>query len=408
MVTRCNDNRVEGLDTKEGICTVQKYECNDFVDFGDFNCTAFISKNSDDIKLFELKDNTNGISVGNRVIFNRIIYDIQEKEDNVLKVIKNDFESSLLKFQDMGVSIERGIRVPVGKTLSPENDYYVDQWVAKWTRNIAKNYELILNGKSIQDLKDTCKDVPIVIVGAGPSLDKNIDELKGINAVIIATDRAYKPLLARGIEPDLVVSVDCHDDLILEYLNKVDSTNHTLILNSSADYQIARNWKGEILYFNMNHNGMQFCDRVLPYMFPNFMAVANAGCVVNTGVIIAGWLGCDTLILAGCDFSYPDKKMSCDTYDLVDNKFVKIEVDEEERFNKRSCKVLKNDIYTYPPFIDYAKTMEVLSKQQKINIINATEGGILDKFTLMTLKEAKEKYCNKDVSSYKMKLKKEK
>jgi hypothetical protein len=212
-------------------------------------------------------------------------------------------------------------------------------------------------------------------------------------------------LLARGIEPDLVVSVDCHDDLILSYLDKVDSSKYVLILNSASDYQIARNWKGQILYFNMGHAGIQFCDRVLPFLFPNFMAVANVGCVVNTALIMANWIGCKSLILTGCDFSYPNEKMSCDTYDWSEGMFKKIEVDEKTKFANRSGKVKKNGIFTYPPFIDYEKTMKVLETTQKLEIVNATEGGIIDSFPSMSLKEAKEKFCKDDIKEFRDKLK---
>ena len=50
----------------------------------------------------------------------------------------------------------------------------------------------------------------IILVSAGPSLNKNIMELKKAKnkAFIVATDTAVKPLLKAGIEPDLMVMVD--------------------------------------------------------------------------------------------------------------------------------------------------------------------------------------------------------
>jgi len=398
----------EDLDSRYEVCSLQLFQDGEHRDFGDFMCNVFIEKNTNIVKWIQINHLTTTVSPNDRVVLERSIFVVEEVVDgNALKVCFDSLESSLLKFQDMGVSIEKGIKVPVNQVLSTEDVHFVDQWCGVWTRNICENYQLLKKGKSIKDLKDVCKDKPAVIVGAGPSLDKNIDELKDINALIIATDRAYKPLLARGIEPDLVVSVDCHDDLILGYLDKVDSSKHTLVLNAAADYQIAKIWKGRILYFNMGHAGMQFCDRVLPYLFSHFMAIANVGCVVNTALIVAHWIGCKDLILAGCDFSYPGQKMSCDKYDWVDGAFQKIEVDELARFVKRSGKIQKNGIYTYPPFMDYEKTMKVLAETQDYNIINATEGGIIDKFPIMTLKEAKQKYCQFGVEVARLNLKQE-
>ncbi len=53
-------------------------------------------------------------------------------------------------------------------------------------------------------------DVPVIVVSAGPSLNKNIEDLKKAvgKACIIATDTAMKPLLNAGIVPDLFVIVD--------------------------------------------------------------------------------------------------------------------------------------------------------------------------------------------------------
>lgn len=396
----------EETDIRHGICQVQNSQNGEYIDLGDFICTIFLEKNSENILWLKVKTDLT-ISVNDRIILDRTILNVEEIIEDVLRVKKDEIESGLLKFQDMGITIEKGIKVPVNVSLTPEDMHFVDQWIAIWTRNICENYYLLKHAESIKFLKDICKDTAAVIVGAGPSLDKNINELKNINALIIAADRAYKPLLAKGIEPDLVVSVDCHDDLILNYINNVNSKKHILVLNSAADYKIARQWAGKIYYFNMGHAGIQFCDRVLPFLFPNFMAVANVGCVINTALIIANWIGCKSLILAGCDFSYPNKKMTCDTYDFIDDKFIKIETDEKVRFAKRSGKIQKNGIYTYPPFIDYERTMKVLAEGQKLEIVNATEGGIIDSFPTMILKEAKEKYCQNDVSVFKSKLKME-
>lgn len=406
MVTGRNNDwqlNTADLNSRKAICTLQNLENGKYSDSGDYPCNIFSEKNTDNVTWVELFEDLKC----DRLIVNRNLFTIENRMNNILKVQKDDLESSLLKFQDMGVTIEQGIRMPVRSSLRPEDIYFVNQWIGIWTRNICENYQHLKKAKSIKKLKQICKDIPAVIVGAGPSLDKNIDELKDIQAIIIATDRAYKPLLNKGIKPDFVVSVDCHDDLVLSYLDKVDSSQHTLILNTASDYNISRKWKGDILYFNMGHKGMQFCDKILPFILPDMMVVINVGCVINTSIIIADWIGCKNIILAGCDFSYPQEKMVCDTYDWIDGKFQKIEVDNKKIFEKRTGKIKKNGIYTYPPFLDYEDTMLKLAKAQNLNIINSTEGGIIDSFPMITLKESKEKYCINDIETFRRRLKQE-
>ncbi|QIB27504.1 motility associated factor glycosyltransferase family protein [Caloranaerobacter azorensis] len=76
--------------------------------------------------------------------------------------------------------------------------------------NLFKNLKEIVRGNDIKLLKDKFKSVPAIIVSAGPSLDKNIRQLKEAQnrAVIIAGGRTLKPLLDNGIKPDIVVSLD--------------------------------------------------------------------------------------------------------------------------------------------------------------------------------------------------------
>jgi hypothetical protein len=69
---------------------------------------------------------------------------------------------------------------------------------------------LLDNYTTFQLLNILPKGVPAIIVAAGPSLNKNIGELKKAvgRACIIAVDTALKPLLNNGVIPDFLVTVD--------------------------------------------------------------------------------------------------------------------------------------------------------------------------------------------------------
>src|SRR4029077_4950210 len=53
-------------------------------------------------------------------------------------------------------------------------------------------------------------NMPLVIVSAGPSLDRNVRDLKGMEdrCFILAVDTALRPLLAAGIVPHAVIIAD--------------------------------------------------------------------------------------------------------------------------------------------------------------------------------------------------------
>ena len=59
--------------------------------------------------------------------------------------------------------------------------------------------------------------MPAVLVSAGPSLDKNINQLKEIreNVFIMAVDTALNSILTHDIIPDMAITVDSHKPLVL-------------------------------------------------------------------------------------------------------------------------------------------------------------------------------------------------
>lgn len=80
----------------------------------------------------------------------------------------------------------------------------------KWTNNNFENLHSILDSRPIMNLYDKFTDIPVIIVAAGPSLDKNINLLPKVKgkAVIIAVGTSFKSVRKQGIEPDFVFSID--------------------------------------------------------------------------------------------------------------------------------------------------------------------------------------------------------
>lgn len=79
-----------------------------------------------------------------------------------------------------------------------------------WTNNAFENLDSVLESRPIVNLYNKFTDIPVIIVAAGPSLDKNIHLLpkaKG-KAVIIAVGTSFKSVCQQGIEPDFVFSID--------------------------------------------------------------------------------------------------------------------------------------------------------------------------------------------------------
>lgn len=76
--------------------------------------------------------------------------------------------------------------------------------------NIVRNLPAILRSLKLDAFADRFKRTPAVVIGAGPSLDKNIDAMREAapGVLLIASDTALRPLLQHGIQPHFVVSCD--------------------------------------------------------------------------------------------------------------------------------------------------------------------------------------------------------
>ena len=79
-----------------------------------------------------------------------------------------------------------------------------------WNKNIILNLKEIMNGGAFECLLRTSPPDSILIAGAGPSLEKNLDVLRKYKEriVIFAVDTSYIPLIRADIVPDIVFSSD--------------------------------------------------------------------------------------------------------------------------------------------------------------------------------------------------------
>lgn len=322
------------------------------------------------------------IQPGDRIVSRLGIHDVtavqvHEGQDETVAVTeRNGFESSFRAMEGMGKA-EWGEVEPLSKDTEAER--WMDSWVGSFIVNIVGHYDEIKNGRHIGELDHLFdRDVPVACVGAGPSLDKNVEALRDFPGVIIAADKAYKMLVARGIVPDLIMSVDCHYDLVADMMDYPWSAGHKLVLNSCADPKISRVFKGTIFWYAMAHPGTQFTDKILPALFPGMGRLRNAGCVGNSSVLLAGLMGLSPMVLVGQDFGYTGGRMFAQRYRFEKDGTPALILDDHERLLKeRTGQIVIDGVKTYLPFRSYRDTCLDLREKMGLDIINCTEGGIL-------------------------------
>ncbi len=143
------------------------------------------------------------------------------------------------------------------------------------------------------------------VVGAGPSLDDSIQELREIDraqALIIAVDAALKPLLSQGIVPHVVVTIDGNAKLVSKMFD-VDLAllkNSLLVYFPIVDHDVIKRWPGERCAV-VSHS--ELFDAVRDKY--SLREIFASGTVFHPAVDLAVKVGCEKVYFVGADMSYP-------------------------------------------------------------------------------------------------------
>ena len=262
-------------------------------------------------------------------------------------------------------------------------------------KNLLDNIKYLCNGyKTTQLVNVIPQDIPGIVVAAGPSLNKNIQELKKAKgrAFIIAVDTAIKPLLAKGIIPDMFAIVDGKKPLDL--IHKDEAKNIPLVTDINANSEILNYHTGMKFFYNQ---GYAIVERILLKADQQFGGVDTGGSVATNAFSLLYKMGLMRIILVGQDLAFTNNKSHADgtfkkKMEEEDTKgFIMVEGNVEKEVPTTAT--LKFYLDWYDKYITGIKENE-----ENFRVINATEGGAKIKNTeIMTLHEAIEQECTKEV-----------
>lgn len=311
-----------------------------------------------------------------------VLDNIPKEATNKIKTIKyNDYDKF---FNNEYAEFLKVVRDTILILVVDKNT--ICHYAENWTKNLACNIKEIINSYNIADFKDIVKGKPVVVVSAGPSLDKNVEQLKRIKGkiLIISAFTAVSNLISHGIKPDIIVTTD------------VIQTDPE---NSFADIPV--------LYIPITSYGTMLAFKgpkiVCPSMVEKFTAAllnkykkeihftAVGGSVACTAVDAAVMMGASAVILIGQDLAYPNNKIHADKY-VFDETFEELSerkelIEVEDIYGNRilSDSVMKSYILWFENYIESCDRL----------FIDATEGGALIKGTkIMTFSAAIDEYCN--------------
>ncbi|WP_337103594.1 motility associated factor glycosyltransferase family protein [Paenibacillus sp. YIM B09110] len=178
---------------------------------------------------------------------------------------------------------------------------------AEWVRNSLYNLSATLHSPSLAGLKSKFDGKTAVIIGAGPSLELDVEWLLKLkkHAILIAAGSAVQSLLHYGITPHLIVSIDGGESNYNVFKN-INIEGIPLVYAPMINYQIIdRNPRNLVHVFLDNDCTMDhFLDAKQEE--PRFLSTYS---VTGTAIQAAIYMGCNTIIFTGQDLSYPDNTM---------------------------------------------------------------------------------------------------
>lgn len=242
------------------------------------------------------------------------------------------------------------------------------------------------------------KEYPCIVVAAGPSLDKNIDDLKDVQdkACIIACDTALKPLLNHGIKPDFFLVVDPRKPEKLFDHPEVKNIPFVACVNIPND--IMKKHTGKKFFYATEEKLLEetvmigLSDKNFPVNIKEGMSyLPTGGSVATSAFSLAQYLGSKKIILVGQDLAMTNNKTHADG--TFKDKMDKIDFSKGNYIKVEG--IDGQDVYTIGNLELYLKWFEKQIREcPDVEVIDATEGGaLIHGSTVMTLKDAIQEKC---------------
>lgn len=286
-------------------------------------------------------------------------------------------------------SVIRAIRTTVATTM-----VQVETTVTNATRNLP----WYVSSPGIAELAGSGAGRPAIVVSAGPSLQRNIDQLArpGVRErfTIIAAQTVLKPLLARGIRPHYVVALD-HSEIsarFYEGLSAADVEGVTLVIEPKVSAAVPLAFPGDIRVARDS-----FLDTLLgPGLARDMGALPPGATVAHLACYLARHLGADPVVLVGQDLGFTDGQYYAAGASIHDvwacelNQFTSLEKFEWERIRRmgsnlqRATDHLGRPIYTDEQLATYLVQFErdfQADAARGLTVIDATEGGVVKRHT---------------------------
>ncbi len=212
----------------------------------------------------------------------------------------------------------------------------------------------------------------VVIVGAGPSLDSNIKDLKEHcgKAIIISTDAALNTMLEHDVRPHIVASIDSGPLMWRLFVKNLDKLKDIpLAASVSSSRMLLERYPGRILLFSDEDPG-----KFQGSLFQELPKVKHGQCVGHFAFHLAESLRPETIVMIGFDLAYRDGKFHSSGMQYKYDKDFKRSFESTKSFVQAASGGLVQTDLSLEFFLKY---FEKAIAESSCKVVDATEGGAL-------------------------------
>lgn len=232
---------------------------------------------------------------------------------------------------------------------------------------------------NVDELYNEFRGRKAVIVAAGPSLEKNIEELKKKteNVLIISTGTVFHKLMELGIDVDFVIVSDAQPSIRNQFYRDFDKKVPLLVL-STASKCVAAEYAGEkYIIYQKDYDLSEKTARE-----KQCIIYETGGSVSTTALDVCLRLGCESVAYIGLDLAYTGKRRHAEGLagvEEIDISGMRIVPGYELIHTIEGYEIIEKEVASSHLFDMYRQWIEKRVQKSKIPVFDATQGGSIIK-----------------------------
>lgn len=249
----------------------------------------------------------------------------------------------------------------------------------------------------LESLQGRFADIPAVLVAGGPSLDKNIHLLPKIKdrAIIIAVDSVLPPLLAQGVSPHFITSIDPQKiayEKIADFASLIN--NVSLIAAPYVTPEVHKIFPASNTFWTFSTKNI---EGWINAMLDGKILTSGSSTCAHLNLTAAILMGCSPIIYIGQDLAFSEHRDHAAGVVLNNpGRVKKIEANPKTIWIDG---VNNKKVPSTREFLSMKNSFEhIMASNPGFHYINATEGGSLIAGTeVLPLQAVIDRYCSKTI-----------